>query len=113
MSFDYGGKPRAGFTDDEDRFLIVQLNKFGYATAPWEELRQAIREHSLFRFDWFMKSRSVDELKRRSNSLISCIQKEHASWSVEEGKGVPSTSKGKRAAGSSSASAKRGKKSKS
>jgi len=31
---------------------------------------------TLFRFDWFLKSRTATELQRRCNTLISLIEKE-------------------------------------
>jgi SWI/SNF-related matrix-associated actin-dependent regulator of chromatin subfamily A member 5 len=48
----------------------------------------------MFRFDWFIKSRTCEELKRRANTLIACIQKEHAAWQTEEEKAAKA--KGKR-----------------
>lgn len=40
MVIDHAGKPRAGYCDDEDKFIVVMLSELGYAMQPWEELRQ-------------------------------------------------------------------------
>ncbi|RUO96478.1 SWI/SNF-related matrix-associated actin-dependent regulator of chromatin subfamily A member 5, partial [Jimgerdemannia flammicorona] len=71
------------YTEEEDRFLIVMLEKHGYGTENvYDRIRQEIRNSPLFRFDWFLKSRTAQEIGRRCNTLISLIQKEDAE--VEE-----------------------------
>ena len=42
----------------------------------WEELKYHIRSEPLFRFDWFLKSRTPVELKRRVETLIRTIERE-------------------------------------
>lgn len=63
-----------GFNEEEDRFLICLLNNLGYGN--WEQMRIEIRKADRFRFNWFMKSRTVDELHRRCDSLIRMLEKE-------------------------------------
>lgn len=71
------------YTEEEDRFLIVMLQKHGYGTENvYDRIRQEIRNSPLFRFDWFLKSRTAPEIGRRCNTLIGLIQKEDAE--VEE-----------------------------
>ena len=41
-----------------------------------EELKAQIRQHWLFRFDWFIKSRTPKELQRRIETLINLVEKE-------------------------------------
>ena len=41
-----------------------------------EELKAQVRQHWLFRFDWFIKSRTPKELSRRIETLINLVEKE-------------------------------------
>ncbi|KAJ3044925.1 hypothetical protein HDV00_000208 [Rhizophlyctis rosea] len=83
------------FTEEEDRFLLVMLEKFGYGTDDvHDKIRDELRKSPLFRFDWFIKSRTSLEIKRRCDTLISLISKELAEEEEEEEK----PEKGKRKA---------------
>lgn len=65
------------FTDEEDRFLIVQMYRFGLDRPDlYERIRDAIRQSPLFRFDFFVQSRSTAEISRRCSTLIACVYKE-------------------------------------
>ncbi|KAF8456437.1 SNF2 family N-terminal domain-containing protein [Kalaharituber pfeilii] len=65
------------YTDEEDRFLLCQLDKHGLdAENLYEKIRDEIRESPLFRFDWFFLSRTPIEIGRRCTTLISTIVKE-------------------------------------
>ncbi|KAJ3330871.1 hypothetical protein HDU76_004637 [Blyttiomyces sp. JEL0837] len=67
------------YTEEEDRFMIVCLEKFGYGTDDvYERIREEIKRSTLFRFDWFIKSRTAAELSRRCSTLIGLIQKEES-----------------------------------
>lgn len=44
----------------------------------WDELREEVRRSWLFRFDWFIKTRSAQELQRRVDALVKLIEKENA-----------------------------------
>jgi SWI/SNF-related matrix-associated actin-dependent regulator of chromatin subfamily A member 5 len=68
------GHGKKVYTDDEDRFLVVQLHRFGLDSENlYEKIRDAIRESPMFRFDWFMLSRTPLELNRRCATLIGNI----------------------------------------
>ncbi|KAF2193696.1 hypothetical protein K469DRAFT_712478 [Zopfia rhizophila CBS 207.26] len=65
------------YTEEEDRFLLVMLNKHGVeGEAIYEKIREEIRESPLFRFDWFFLSRTSQEIGRRCNTLITTVVKE-------------------------------------
>lgn len=65
------------YTEEEDRFLLVQLDRLGLdADELYERIREAIRESPLFRFDWFFLSRSAIELSRRCTTLLTAVEKE-------------------------------------
>jgi SWI/SNF-related matrix-associated actin-dependent regulator of chromatin subfamily A member 5 len=42
----------------------------------YERIKRDITEFPVFRFDWFFKSRSPQELARRCTTLLSMIEKE-------------------------------------
>jgi SWI/SNF-related matrix-associated actin-dependent regulator of chromatin subfamily A member 5 len=42
----------------------------------YEEIRRSVRVAPQFRFDWFFRSRTAMELRRRCNVLIQLIEKE-------------------------------------
>ncbi|PFH59570.1 hypothetical protein XA68_12138 [Ophiocordyceps unilateralis] len=65
------------YTEEEDRFLLVLLDKYGIdSEGLYDNMRDDIRESPLFRFDWFFLSRTPTELSRRCTTLITTIVKE-------------------------------------
>jgi len=65
------------YTEEEDRFLLVMLDKYGLDTEGlYERIRDEIRESPLFRFDWFFLSRTPQELGRRCATLITTVTRE-------------------------------------
>ena len=65
------------YTEEEDRFLLVLLDKHGVdSEGIYERIRDEIRESPLFRFDWFFLSRTPTELGRRCNTLLTTVVKE-------------------------------------
>ncbi|KAL2292073.1 hypothetical protein FJTKL_10737 [Diaporthe vaccinii] len=65
------------YSEEEDRFLLVQLDKHGVdSEGIYEQIRDEIRDSPLFRFDWFFLSRTSQELGRRCNTLLATIVKE-------------------------------------
>lgn len=65
------------YTEEEDRFLLVMLDKFGLdSEGLYERIRDEIRESPLFRFDWFFLSRTPQEISRRCATLITTVTRE-------------------------------------
>lgn len=65
------------YTEEEDRFLLVMLDRFGLDAENLHELiRDEIRESPMFRFDWFFLSRTSLEISRRCNTLILTVARE-------------------------------------
>lgn len=65
------------FTDEEDRFLLVQMYRYGLDRPDlYERIRDAIRLSAMLRFDFFLQSRTTAELSRRCSTLIACVVKE-------------------------------------
>jgi SWI/SNF-related matrix-associated actin-dependent regulator of chromatin subfamily A member 5 len=66
------------YTEEEDRFLLVNLDKFGlHHPDLYERIREEIRESPLFRFDWFFLSRTTTEIQRRCTTLLTMIMREY------------------------------------
>jgi SWI/SNF-related matrix-associated actin-dependent regulator of chromatin subfamily A member 5 len=53
---------------------MVCLERFGYGTEDvYDRIKEEIKKSTLFRFDWFIKSRtSLVSLKRSFGYLIMC-----------------------------------------
>ncbi|KAG5962297.1 hypothetical protein E4U58_003932 [Claviceps cyperi] len=82
------------YTEEEDRFLLVLLDKYGIdSEGLYEKMRDDIRESPLFRFDWFFLSRTPTELSRRCTTLITTIVKEFEDLPVRGFNGVNGKSK--------------------
>jgi SWI/SNF-related matrix-associated actin-dependent regulator of chromatin subfamily A member 5 len=77
------------YTEEEDRFLLVMLNKHGIEGDDiYDKIRDEIRESPLFRFDWFFLSRTPQEIGRRCNTLISTVMRELGDPDMKKGKRV-------------------------
>ncbi|KAL1872459.1 hypothetical protein VTK73DRAFT_1496 [Phialemonium thermophilum] len=82
------------YTEEEDRFLLVQLDKHGIdSDGIYEKIRDEIRESPLFRFDWFFLSRTPIEISRRCNTLLTTIVKEFEDVNTTKANGSSSKSK--------------------
>ncbi|KAI8597383.1 SNF2 family N-terminal domain-containing protein [Dissophora ornata] len=70
----YNQTKTKNYTEEEDRFLVVMLERLGYGTDDvYDRIRDEIRKSPIFRFDWFLKSRTPLELQRRCAYLIRCL----------------------------------------
>lgn len=63
------------FIDEEDRWLVCMTNKLGY--GKWEDIKFEARKAWQFRFNWWFKSRTPVELKRRVDVLVRLIEREN------------------------------------
>jgi len=81
----YGTNKGKNYTEEEDRFLICMLHKLGFdREMVYDELKAAVRNSPIFRFDWFLKSRTALELQRRCNTLITLIERENQELEEKE-----------------------------
>lgn len=72
------------YTEEEDRFLLVMLDRYGIdGEGIHERIRDEIRESPLFRFDWFFLSRTPIEIGRRCATLLTTVARE---FEVGDGK---------------------------
>ena len=59
------------YSEEEDRYLLCRLNHYGLKTEDvYERIKKDITEFPVFRFDWFFKSRTPQELQRRCNERL-------------------------------------------
>lgn len=74
MSFE--GLRRIGdsFTDREDRGIFLILSKVGYGF--WDLLKEEISKAPMFRNNWFVRTRTPQELQARCERLIRCTERE-------------------------------------
>ncbi|KAI0179302.1 SWI/SNF family of DNA-dependent ATPase [Hypoxylon sp. FL1284] len=83
------------YTEEEDRFLLVMLDRYGVdSEGIYDRIRDEIRESPLFRFDWFFLSRTPIEISRRCTTLLTTIVKEFEDVHPSKTNGV--NGKGKR-----------------
>ncbi|GMH40196.1 hypothetical protein BSKO_08100 [Bryopsis sp. KO-2023] len=108
LKIQYGSNKGKAYTEEEDRFIICMAHKLGYGN--WDELKAEIRKSWRFRFDWFFKSRTPQELARRCDTLIRLIERENEELEIhekEERKKMTSRRGGSKASESSGGSTKR------
>ncbi|GLJ45800.1 hypothetical protein SUGI_0963830 [Cryptomeria japonica] len=75
LKIQYGQNKGKLYNEECDRFMLCMVHKLGYGN--WDELKAAFRMSPLFRFDWFVKSRTAAELARRCDTLIRLVEKEN------------------------------------
>ena len=70
MKFKYGqGQKGFSYQEEEDAFLLIMMHRHGYGAA--RRIQLEIRRAWQFRFDWFFKSRSPQEIQNRCDVLVS------------------------------------------
>uniref|UniRef100_A0A8D8WF21 Chromatin-remodeling complex ATPase chain Iswi n=1 Tax=Cacopsylla melanoneura TaxID=428564 RepID=A0A8D8WF21_9HEMI len=95
----YGANKGKNYTEEEDRYLVCMLHKLGFdKDNVYEQLRAEVRQAPQFRFDWFIKSRTAQELQRRCNTLITLIERENQELEEKE-KAEKKQAKGKKGGG--------------
>ncbi|KAL2339072.1 hypothetical protein Fmac_013518 [Flemingia macrophylla] len=82
LKIQYGQNKGKLYNEECDRFMICMIHKLGYGN--WDELKAAFRMSPLFRFDWFVKSRTTQELTRRCDTLIRLVEKENQEFDERE-----------------------------
>jgi SWI/SNF-related matrix-associated actin-dependent regulator of chromatin subfamily A member 5 len=90
LSLTFEGLRRIGdyFTEAEDRGMFILLSRVGYGF--WDQLKEEIIKSDLFRTNWFVRTRTPNELQARCDRLIRCVERETELSAKQE----PSTAKG-------------------
>ncbi|WOG83380.1 hypothetical protein DCAR_0102555 [Daucus carota subsp. sativus] len=82
LKIQYGQNKGKLYNEECDRFILCMTHKVGYGN--WDELKAAFRTSPLFRFDWFVKSRTTLELARRCDALIRLVERENQEFDERE-----------------------------
>ncbi|KAL1806641.1 ISWI chromatin-remodeling complex ATPase CHR11-like [Daucus carota subsp. sativus] len=82
LKIQYGQNKGKLYNEECDRFMICMIHRLGYGN--WDELKAAFRTSPLFRFDWFVKSRTTQELARRCDTLIRLVERENQEFDERE-----------------------------
>ncbi|KAJ8565977.1 hypothetical protein K7X08_008553 [Anisodus acutangulus] len=82
LKIQYGQNKGKLYNEECDRFMMCMVHKLGYGN--WDELKAAFRTSHLFRFDWFVKSRTTQELARRCDTLIRLVERENQEFDERE-----------------------------
>ncbi|KDN53349.1 hypothetical protein K437DRAFT_271581 [Tilletiaria anomala UBC 951] len=72
------------YSEEEDRFLLVRLANYGLSDEDaYEKIKKDISIDPMFRFDWFIKSRTSQELSRRCTTLLGLLLKDEPGFADE------------------------------
>ncbi|KAK1387617.1 ISWI chromatin-remodeling complex ATPase CHR17 [Heracleum sosnowskyi] len=82
LKIQYGQNKGKLYNEECDRFMLCMTHKLGYGN--WDELKAAFRTSPVFRFDWFVKSRTTIELARRCDTLIRLVERENQEFDERE-----------------------------
>eukprot|EP00980_Cylindrotheca_fusiformis_P018817 scaffold6276_cov138-Cylindrotheca_fusiformis.AAC.4 len=75
IKLNYGSGTRGrAYQEEEDAFLLYMMHCHGYGAA--ERIRMGIRRAWQFRFDWYFKSRSAQEIQKRCDTIVKIVEKE-------------------------------------
>jgi len=75
MEFKYAGQQKSfQYEQQEDAFLLFMMHRHGYGAK--RRIQLEIRRAWQFRFNWFFKSRSPQEIQKRCDVLIRVVEKE-------------------------------------
>ncbi|KAL3234823.1 ISWI chromatin-remodeling complex ATPase ISW2 [Nakaseomyces bracarensis] len=76
----------------EDKFILMTVRKYGLmADRLYEKIKQDIMESDLFKFDWFIRTRSANEISKRVNTLLTLITREYESPDAKKKRTRPNT----------------------
>ncbi|KAL4401794.1 chromatin remodeling complex Adenosinetriphosphatase [Malassezia pachydermatis] len=77
LKLTYNQAKGKAYSEDEDRFLLVRLADYGLSGEDvYERIRADVLGYPEFRFNWFIKSRTPQELARRCHTLLLLVVKE-------------------------------------
>lgn len=68
------------FDESEDLFILQRLSEYGLSEGKdvYDRIKKDIVTHDAFRWDWFIKSRTAEEIKRRSTTLLGLLNRDSA-----------------------------------
>ncbi|UZJ52017.1 hypothetical protein CBS101457_001337 [Exobasidium rhododendri] len=102
INYGNGTAKGKGWSEDEDRFLLIRLAKYGLVEDCYDQIRSDVSREDLFRFDWFIRSRTSLELNRRCNTLLTLIAKDMDEYDDMPINGAKTNGKGAKKRGADS-----------
>mmetsp|Transcript_2765 Transcript_2765/g.10639 ORF Transcript_2765/g.10639 Transcript_2765/m.10639 type:complete len:1059 (-) Transcript_2765:36-3212(-) len=72
------------FNEFEDRYVFCCAALYGYGN--WEQILMEAQHSWEFRFDFFLKTRSSEEIGQRVEELLSMVRREHKQWKLRKRK---------------------------
>ncbi|CAG60602.1 uncharacterized protein GVI51_I09471 [Nakaseomyces glabratus] len=83
---------RRTYNTMEDKFILMTVRKYGLrAERLYEKIKQDIMESDLFKFDWFIRTRSIHELSKRVTTLLTLITREFDNPDARKKRSRPGT----------------------
>ncbi len=80
----YNQNKGKSYSEDEDRFLLVRLAVYGLGEEDvYDKIKRDVSRDPAFRFDWFIKSRTAQEIGRRCTTLLSLLLKDEPGFADE------------------------------
>jgi len=77
LQLHYSASKCKNYSEEEDRFMVCKLHELGYDTPDvYELIRLAFMSTRQFRRDWFIRSRTAQELSKRCVTLIKLLEDE-------------------------------------
>lgn len=71
---------RRTYNSLEDKFMLITVSKYGLLDENlFEKLKQEIMLSDIFTFDWFIRTRTIHELSKRVNTLLTLVVREYES----------------------------------
>lgn len=65
------------YSEDEDRFLLCMLHRFGLDNfGVMERIRRTLLQSECFKYDFFFLSRNITELQKRCAHIMGCLLRE-------------------------------------
>lgn len=90
LQINYGNVKQKIYSEEEDRYILCRLAYYGIGSDDlYEKIKRDITEFPQFRFDWFFKSRTSQELHRRGQQLLALLAKEDSKEEDDFGEEVP------------------------
>ena len=86
IKLSYGQNKGKTYTEEEDRFLIVHMQKFTYGSEDmYDRIRSELKKSPMFRFDWFIKSRTTNV---NSFNVGNCSTLQYLGLACPKGNGI-------------------------
>jgi SWI/SNF-related matrix-associated actin-dependent regulator of chromatin subfamily A member 5 len=94
LPINYGTVKQKIYSEEEDRYILCRIAYYGIGSDDlYEKIKRDITDFPQFRFDWFFKSRTSQELHRRGQQLLSLITKEDSKEEEDFGDDAPKARK--------------------